>query len=386
MSRIVPIALLGIAMMSFALLVRGQRVAFNQTLATPQSAITLLPGETLVQHFESPWGPPTGLTVKLPPSDRERAGEVVMTLRGPDRGTLGSWRVPATAAEAGVFTTPVVTVDAEAGLYTLELTAAQGGLIVGGWSADLGVEEGTGVDRVVLFRDGPAGTGTYIGEAEYGLSRPDVVAVYGAERLERSGWRLLWNTAGVAAGSHKLFIYVHSTITGAWSMTTRPVTLRSNDGPVTPGGTPTGPPPTVAPVVEEGVWIAVDEPAADAIYDPATGVTIAAGTPTRDDTARLVVGGRPEDQVLALTVDYSVPVGDFLSRYPSRLLAGRPDAGLLVVAHMVWLLGIFAVAAAIVAGMITLPSRVGHAAPAGQRRVAREGSSDGRGQDGDVRD
>src|SRR5438309_11354780 len=50
-----------------------------------------------------------------------------------------------------------------------------GSLWVWGWAIDRNANgAATGVDRVVLYLDGPPGVGTLVGTATYGVSRPDV--------------------------------------------------------------------------------------------------------------------------------------------------------------------------------------------------------------------
>ena len=63
----------------------------------------------------------------------------------------------------------------------------EGGAVVGsatvsGWALDAGAVTGTGVDRVQVYVNG-----MYRGDAEYGLTRPDIGAGYGA-RFGPSGY------------------------------------------------------------------------------------------------------------------------------------------------------------------------------------------------------
>lgn len=76
---------------------------------------------------------------------------------------------------------------------------------------------GPGIDSVRVYLDSPSGAGALIGQAVYGVSRPDIAALYGA-RFGLSGWELSWDTAGVASGVHQLYLYAHRTTNNAWSL------------------------------------------------------------------------------------------------------------------------------------------------------------------------
>ena len=76
---------------------------------------------------------------------------------------------------------------------------------------------GTGIEAVQIYRDGPSGTGTYIGQATYSLYRPDVAAQYGAE-FAASGWELSWNTSTLSHGVHYLILNVHHATDNTWSL------------------------------------------------------------------------------------------------------------------------------------------------------------------------
>ena len=96
---------------------------------------------------------------------------------------------------------------------------------ISGWAIDRNASSGTGVDAVHVYRDGPAGAGGVgIGVATYGSARPDVGAAYGSQ-FTNSGWSLSWNTSGLTAGAHTLYVYAHSTVTGAWMLKTVPITV-----------------------------------------------------------------------------------------------------------------------------------------------------------------
>ena len=87
---------------------------------------------------------------------------------------------------------------------------------VSGFAVDLASPGGTGIDKVSIYLDGPYGAGALVGNAAYGITRPDVAAQYGV-RFAPSGWTFSWNTFAVPAGDHQLVIYAHRTTDGSWT-------------------------------------------------------------------------------------------------------------------------------------------------------------------------
>ncbi len=92
-----------------------------------------------------------------------------------------------------------------------------GTVSLSGYAIDRRSPSGTGVDLVHIYLDGPYGAGTIIGGATYGLDRTDIAAQYG-ERFGPSGWELAWDTAGLAPGVHRLYLYARRTTDNAWSL------------------------------------------------------------------------------------------------------------------------------------------------------------------------
>jgi hypothetical protein len=88
---------------------------------------------------------------------------------------------------------------------------------VGGWALDQGSPTGTGVDTVVfyVFPRGGADPGVYIGQGSYGLSRPDVGAIFGS-RFTTSGFH--YTISGLGPGAFMLGVYARSTVTGTFSV------------------------------------------------------------------------------------------------------------------------------------------------------------------------
>src|SRR4051794_40314142 len=55
-----------------------------------------------------------------------------------------------------------------------------------GWAVSSDDDQGTGVDRISVYLDGPRQAGQALGQAAYGQVRPDVAAARGASRFAPS--------------------------------------------------------------------------------------------------------------------------------------------------------------------------------------------------------
>ena len=109
---------------------------------------------------------------------------------------------PAEAAPGGDAGSTLVVIDVPRG----GTSGTQ--LNVSGWAADPRSPSGTGVDRVEVYLDGERGAdGTYLGQATYGLARPDVAAHLGGARFGLSGFALV---ANVTPGPHTVYVYAHA--------------------------------------------------------------------------------------------------------------------------------------------------------------------------------
>lgn len=102
---------------------------------------------------------------------------------------------------------------------------AQGPVLIEGWAVDRAAPDGTGIDHVHLYLDGPAGQGAFLAEAPYAFARPDVAAALGDPRYASAGFSYTWDTSAIAPGPHTLFIYAHSTAAG-WSYITRAIEVQ----------------------------------------------------------------------------------------------------------------------------------------------------------------
>ena len=162
-----------------------------------------------------------------------------------------------------------------------------------GWAVDRNATGSTsGVDRVVLYRDGPPGVGVLIGTATYGLARTDVASYFGNARWTNSGWQYDWAVGSLSAGAHTLYASMHSTVTGATTVMTQPISVAATATPTpTLAPTPT-PAPTTTPTSGR-----VAAPA-----QPPAAYTVPAGAITVTTSAGLIsalANGTPQNIVLA---------------------------------------------------------------------------------------
>ena len=108
---------------------------------------------------------------------------------------------PAWAAPVADASSTLVVIDAPRGGNT----STQ--LEVRGWAADPNARGGTGVDVVEVYLDGERDAGgTRLGQATYGLQRPDVAANLGSQQFLLSGFAL---QTTVAPGPHTVYVYAH---------------------------------------------------------------------------------------------------------------------------------------------------------------------------------
>jgi hypothetical protein len=89
---------------------------------------------------------------------------------------------------------------------------------VGGWAIDAGSPTGTGVDavQVYVFPNNGASPGVFIGNASYGLPRPDVAAFFGNANFTNCGFH--FSISGLGPGAYVLGAYGRSTVTGGFTV------------------------------------------------------------------------------------------------------------------------------------------------------------------------
>jgi Big-like domain-containing protein len=123
-------------------------------------------------------------------------------------GTIGGQAVnllitPVAAAPLAFPTDPLVQIDEP------KLGAFVDGVVeVTGWAVDRNGTDGPDIDRVTVYLDGVS-KDKKLGEATYGLDRPDVVTSLDEPKYLKSGWTFSW-TAGTVEGNHTLYVLARS--------------------------------------------------------------------------------------------------------------------------------------------------------------------------------
>ncbi len=100
--------------------------------------------------------------------------------------------------------------------------------VVKGWAVDRNAPTGTGVDKVEVWFDGPRDvTGSIkLGEASYGNPFGSPGDELGDPRFAPSGFLLAWSPLQFRAGTHTLYVYVHSVHTDVWVLRKIPITIQ----------------------------------------------------------------------------------------------------------------------------------------------------------------
>jgi len=94
---------------------------------------------------------------------------------------------------------------------------------ISGWAINQHYGPDSGVDRVVIYLDGEARTGQYLGEATYGDTSQDIGETFGDPRFDHSGFHFDWDVSGLAPGSHALYVCARSIEHDNWFFTRRTV-------------------------------------------------------------------------------------------------------------------------------------------------------------------
>jgi hypothetical protein len=90
-----------------------------------------------------------------------------------------------------------------------------GGFLVGGWAIDQAAPSGPGVDAVHVYAFPAAGgEPTFLGVAQYGISRPDVGAIFGSQ-FTASGYML--DAPALPAGTYDIYAFSRSTVSGTFN-------------------------------------------------------------------------------------------------------------------------------------------------------------------------
>ena len=166
--------------------------------------------------------------------DRFAQAGYQLTVRGLATGTY-RLIVYAHGTESGTFDNErslIVTVQAPVSRPRVEIDAPARDAIVGpsfviaGWAVDLASSIGPGIDVVHLYAYPNPGSGSppiFLGAANYGGSRPDVGAIFGASFVN-SAYGL--TVSGLAPGPYRLVAFARSIESGAYTAQTTDITVR----------------------------------------------------------------------------------------------------------------------------------------------------------------
>jgi hypothetical protein len=97
-------------------------------------------------------------------------------------------------------------------------TSARQPLTITGWAADFLSTSGPGIDAIHVWAYPANGAApVFVGPALYGVSRPDVAAVYGPA-FATAGYAI--DVAGLPAGTYVFAVWAHSSVTGRFERCT----------------------------------------------------------------------------------------------------------------------------------------------------------------------
>ena len=103
-------------------------------------------------------------------------------------------------------------------------------LRISGWSADLSVQESTGIEKIEIYLNGPRDFGIFLGEADYGRERQDVANAYGNANYTNSGYSLTFDASGLGPGTENtIYIYSYSN-SGTYTMAMRDIVMEGEKG------------------------------------------------------------------------------------------------------------------------------------------------------------
>lgn len=82
---------------------------------------------------------------------------------------------------------------------------------ISGWAANINPPDNPYIDKVEIYLDGPKDFGKFLGEATYGLDRPDVAKALNNENYTKSGYVFTYDLSNFEPGSsHSFYVYAYS--------------------------------------------------------------------------------------------------------------------------------------------------------------------------------
>ncbi len=103
-------------------------------------------------------------------------------------------------------------------------------LRISGWSADLSVQESTGIEKIEIYLNGPRDFGIFLGEANYGHERQDVANTYGNANYTNSGYSLTFDAGRLGPGTENtIYVYSYSK-SGTFTMAMREIVMEGEKG------------------------------------------------------------------------------------------------------------------------------------------------------------
>ena len=98
-------------------------------------------------------------------------------------------------------------------------------LRISGWSADLSVQESTGIEKIEIYLNGPRDFGISLGEVDYGREREDVANAYGNANYTNSGYSLTFDASRLESGTENtIYVYSYST-NGTYTLAIRDIVM-----------------------------------------------------------------------------------------------------------------------------------------------------------------
>jgi Tol biopolymer transport system component len=103
-------------------------------------------------------------------------------------------------------------------------------LRISGWSADLSVQESTGIEKIEIYMNGPRNFGISPGEVDYGHERQDVANAYGNANYTNSGYSLTFNAGSLEPGTENtIYVYSYSN-NGTYTLAIRDIVMEGEKG------------------------------------------------------------------------------------------------------------------------------------------------------------